>query len=73
LASVAMTSFRDACAQPGLDLPEIARVVDRSIAAYSPPIPIPAMNRSAARRTASPARRHRRDWLLVALSFAAGI
>ncbi len=26
LASVAMTSFRDACAQPGLDLPEIARV-----------------------------------------------
>jgi phosphoserine phosphatase RsbU/P len=31
LASVAMTSFRDACAQPGLDLPEIARVVDRSI------------------------------------------
>src|SRR5215469_3206863 len=32
LASVAMTSFRDACAQPGLDLPEIARVVDRSVA-----------------------------------------
>src|SRR5215472_17324021 len=31
LASVAMTSFRDACAQPGLDLPEIARVVDRSV------------------------------------------
>jgi phosphoserine phosphatase RsbU/P len=31
LASVAMTSFRDACAQPGLSLPEIARVVDRSI------------------------------------------
>ena len=30
LASVAMTSFRDACAQPGLSLPEIARVVDRS-------------------------------------------
>ena len=28
LASVAMTSFRDACAQPGLSLPEIARVVD---------------------------------------------
>ena len=25
LASVAMTSFRDACARPGLDLPEIAR------------------------------------------------
>jgi sigma-B regulation protein RsbU (phosphoserine phosphatase) len=32
LASVAMTSFRDACAQPGLSLPEIARVVDRSVA-----------------------------------------
>lgn len=31
LASVAMTSFRDACAQPGLDLTEIARVVDRSV------------------------------------------
>ena len=31
LASVAMTSFRDACAQPGLDLPEVARVVDRSV------------------------------------------
>ncbi|HXW46670.1 MAG TPA: PP2C family protein-serine/threonine phosphatase [Streptosporangiaceae bacterium] len=31
LASVAMTSFRDACAQPGLALPEIARVVDRSV------------------------------------------
>jgi sigma-B regulation protein RsbU (phosphoserine phosphatase) len=31
LASVAMTSFRDACAQPGLDLIEIARVVDRSV------------------------------------------
>jgi sigma-B regulation protein RsbU (phosphoserine phosphatase) len=31
LASVAMTSFRDACAQPGLDLAEIARVVDRSV------------------------------------------
>jgi hypothetical protein len=31
LASVATTSFRDACAQPGLDLPEIARVVDRSV------------------------------------------
>jgi phosphoserine phosphatase RsbU/P len=31
LASVAMTSFRDACAQPSLDLPEIARVVDRSV------------------------------------------
>jgi serine phosphatase RsbU (regulator of sigma subunit) len=26
-----MTSFRDACAQPGLSLPEIARVVDRSV------------------------------------------
>jgi len=32
LASVALTSFRDACAQPGLSLPEIARVVDRSVA-----------------------------------------
>jgi sigma-B regulation protein RsbU (phosphoserine phosphatase) len=32
LASVAMTSFRDACAQLGLSLPEIARVVDRSVA-----------------------------------------
>src|SRR5215469_1003878 len=32
LASVAMTSFRDACAQPGLSLAEIARVVDRSVA-----------------------------------------
>jgi phosphoserine phosphatase RsbU/P len=32
LASAAMTSFRDACAQPGLSLPEIARVVDRSVA-----------------------------------------
>jgi phosphoserine phosphatase RsbU/P len=31
LASVAMTSFRDAAAQPGLDLPEIARVVDQSV------------------------------------------
>jgi len=31
LASVAMTSFRGACAQPGLSLSEIARVVDRSI------------------------------------------
>jgi phosphoserine phosphatase RsbU/P len=31
LASIAMTSFRDACAQPGLDLPEIARIVDRSV------------------------------------------
>ena len=31
LASVAMTSFRDACAQPDLSLPEIARVVDRSV------------------------------------------
>jgi phosphoserine phosphatase RsbU/P len=31
LASVAMTSFRDACAQPGLDLPEVARAVDRSV------------------------------------------
>ena len=32
LASIAMTSFRDACAQPGLSLPEIARAVDRSVA-----------------------------------------
>jgi phosphoserine phosphatase RsbU/P len=32
LAGVAMTSFRDACTQPGLSLPEIARVVDRSVA-----------------------------------------
>jgi sigma-B regulation protein RsbU (phosphoserine phosphatase) len=31
LAAVAMTSFRDACAQPGLSLGEIARVVDRSV------------------------------------------
>src|SRR5580693_1321256 len=31
LASVAMTSFRDACARPGLDLPEIARAVDWSV------------------------------------------
>jgi sigma-B regulation protein RsbU (phosphoserine phosphatase) len=31
LAAVAMTSFRDACAQPGISLPEIARVVDRSV------------------------------------------
>jgi len=31
LASVSMTSFRDACAQPGLSLAEIARVVDRSV------------------------------------------
>jgi phosphoserine phosphatase RsbU/P len=31
LASVAMTSFRDACAQPGLSLPEVARIVDRSV------------------------------------------
>jgi phosphoserine phosphatase RsbU/P len=31
LASIAMTSFRDACAQPGLPLPEIARAVDRSV------------------------------------------
>jgi hypothetical protein len=31
LASVAMTSFRDASAQPGLSLPEIARVVDESV------------------------------------------
>ncbi|HEY6278728.1 MAG TPA: PP2C family protein-serine/threonine phosphatase, partial [Streptosporangiaceae bacterium] len=32
LANVAMMSFRDACAQPGLSLPEIARAVDRSVA-----------------------------------------
>jgi sigma-B regulation protein RsbU (phosphoserine phosphatase) len=31
LANVAMTSFRDACAQPGLSLPEIARAVDGSV------------------------------------------
>ena len=31
LASIATTSFRDACAHPGLSLPEIARVVDRSV------------------------------------------
>jgi serine phosphatase RsbU (regulator of sigma subunit) len=31
LASVAMTSFRDACAQADLSLPEVARVVDRSV------------------------------------------
>jgi phosphoserine phosphatase RsbU/P len=31
LASVAMTSFRDACARPGLDLPEVARAVNRSV------------------------------------------
>ncbi len=31
LASVAMTSFRDACAQPGLSLQEVARVVDQSV------------------------------------------
>jgi phosphoserine phosphatase RsbU/P len=31
LASVAMTSFRDACAQPDLSLAEVARVVDRSV------------------------------------------
>jgi hypothetical protein len=32
LASVAATSFRDACAEPGLSLLEIARVVDLSVA-----------------------------------------
>lgn len=31
LASIATTSFGDACAHPGLSLPEIARVVDRSV------------------------------------------
>jgi phosphoserine phosphatase RsbU/P len=31
LASVAMTSFRDACAQPGLALTELARVVDQAV------------------------------------------
>ena len=35
LASIAMTSFRDACAHPGLSLPEIARVVDQSVARAS--------------------------------------
>ena len=32
LASVAATSFRDACAQPGLSLTEVARAVDLSVA-----------------------------------------
>jgi phosphoserine phosphatase RsbU/P len=32
LAGVAMTSFRDACNQPGLSLTEVAKVVDRSVA-----------------------------------------
>ena len=32
LASVAATSFRDACAQPGLPLTEVARAVDLSVA-----------------------------------------
>jgi sigma-B regulation protein RsbU (phosphoserine phosphatase) len=31
LAGVAMTSFRDACSQPGLSLTEVARIVDRSV------------------------------------------
>jgi phosphoserine phosphatase RsbU/P len=31
LASIAATSFRDACAQPGLPLPEVARAVDLSV------------------------------------------
>ena len=31
LASVAATSFRDACAQPGLSLPEVARAVNLSV------------------------------------------
>ena len=31
LASVAATSFRDACARPGLALPEVARAVDLSV------------------------------------------
>jgi phosphoserine phosphatase RsbU/P len=31
LASVAAISFRDACAQPGLSLPEVARAVDLSV------------------------------------------
>jgi sigma-B regulation protein RsbU (phosphoserine phosphatase) len=31
LASVAATSFRDACAQPGLPLTEVARAVDESV------------------------------------------
>jgi len=31
LASIAMTSFRDACARPGLPLPEVARAVDQSV------------------------------------------
>jgi phosphoserine phosphatase RsbU/P len=32
LASVAATSFRDACARPGLSLTEVARAVDQSVA-----------------------------------------
>ena len=31
LASIAMTSFRDACARPGLELQEVARIVDQSV------------------------------------------
>ena len=31
LASVAATSFRDACARPGLSLTEVARAVDLSV------------------------------------------
>jgi phosphoserine phosphatase RsbU/P len=31
LANVAATSFRDACARPGLSLPEVARAVDLSV------------------------------------------
>ena len=31
LASIAATSFRDACAQPGLSLTEVARAVDLSV------------------------------------------
>lgn len=63
LASVAMTSFRDACAQPGLSLPEIARVVDRSVTQAAPHRPA-GSRRRAARPAPGPyraqARRRRR-------------
>ena len=42
LASVAATSFRDACAEPGLPLTEVARAVDLSV------------TRAAATKTSSP-------------------
>ena len=64
LASVALTSFRDACAQPGLSLPEIARVVDRSVARpqktrTSPPPCSPNSTRAAG-CSSSPAGTRRR-------------